>query len=586
MNKYMFHRALMYLGTIILIAYLIIYFLGCSKNPIDAAVENVKLIANFHPMSTVVTGKIVDAATGELISSRDAQVTILSANSSDIIDLSGKEKSDFISESGFLAFGLKKNILFSENTPYNLRVMVHVDGYISSGTNINVTSEAGCQFILRMVNIDNPPEGVVVVRSEAGETDLNGITQYEKVIETPGELETQTYAKVRIPESIKILDKNGLPLQGSLNAVVAYFSNQSSSALQSFPGGFDANIRNSITGELEDGTFISGGFVAVEIFDQSGRQAKTFNKTTQNLAKMNSTQDGENAAIEFSVQVPGETINPETNSPVKENDTIGIWSYDLSSGEWQDEGVDTLKGADDNGNYTVTFPVEHLSYWNLDWKGLRCEKSGTIKFISNKPNVRLLVRMVRRIGGGFIREVYVTPAIDPVLGFLNAPANLPVTLYIYAPCNILVGVVEIDDLCSFGYREVEVTVPSNPNAPDGEKELRCQFTAVCNDTIAGIATEIRPTMPVWVKRENECENGSYWDFLDLMQDGKIKLTLAVPETYCFAAVYNGKYKEVTIDVREDNSLFVYEKQKVYKSYLKDGLLTFDVIDEPEICNEL
>ncbi len=69
------------------------------------------------------------------------------------------------------------------------------------------------------------------------------------------------------------------------------------------PDGFDGELPSDITSP-DSVTFISAGFVAIEIGDESGNKVSSF--------------DGEGVTLAF--EVPKSTINPQTGEPLSLDD--------------------------------------------------------------------------------------------------------------------------------------------------------------------------------------------------------------------------------------------------------------------------
>ena len=80
-----------------------------------------------------------------------------------------------------------------------------------------------------------------------------------------------------------------------------------------------------------------------------------------------------NGTATMILEIPPGTLNPKTQTPYKEGDTIEIWDFDETKGIW-------LRGLDDAGNeidaivevdtatgkLVARFTVPHFSWWNVD----------------------------------------------------------------------------------------------------------------------------------------------------------------------------------------------------------------------------
>jgi len=286
-----------------------------------------------------IGGQILDSTTGKII---DKKINISVTGK----DISKVDKTEFVAESGLITVTLKKGNKPSSTNPLDITVVAQTDGYFSSSSNIKLTQPDASLFTIKLVSMTTPPEGIAT----AEDTGLAG--NDGKLLKTLSiqlkEGKTNTEANLNFTEGTVITDKDGKPLSGDLKANVGFFSNGNQNALSSFPGGFSPTVENK-DGKDESGSFVTGGFISVDIEDSTGKKATNFNKP-----------------VELTMQVPKGTMNPETGNEVKNGDKIDIWSYESTSGQWKHEGAGTAK-ADTSGNFNVNYTVTHLSYWNLDW---------------------------------------------------------------------------------------------------------------------------------------------------------------------------------------------------------------------------
>ena len=206
-------------------------------------------------------------------------------------------------------------------------------------------------------------------------------------------------AKLSIPAGTGFIGEDGQPFTpvGEVSVSMMLFSadpkglaDDENNPLYLFPGGLSPD---GVDGELpsdiaspDSVTFISAGFVAIEIGDESGNKVSSF--------------DGEGVNLEF--EVPKSTVNPQTGEPLALDDgTIPIWSYTDSTGKWRYEGDAVIEQENEN-TFTVSKPVTHLSYYNLDWYGQdRCQLDVDVVDANGDPNNQKLRLSFARAGGGW-----------------------------------------------------------------------------------------------------------------------------------------------------------------------------------------
>ncbi len=206
-------------------------------------------------------------------------------------------------------------------------------------------------------------------------------------------------ARLSIPAGTGFIGEDGQPFTpaGDVSVSMMLFSadpkglaDDENNPLYLFPGGlspdgFDGELPSDITSP-DSVTFISAGFVAIEIGDEGGNKVSSF--------------DGEGVTLEF--EVPKSTVNPQTGDPLALDDgTIPIWSYTDSTGKWRYEG-DAVIEQENEGTFTVSKPITHLSYYNLDWYGQdRCKLDVDVVDANGDPNNQKLRLSFAKAGGGW-----------------------------------------------------------------------------------------------------------------------------------------------------------------------------------------
>ncbi|QTL37055.1 hypothetical protein [Pseudoalteromonas viridis] len=205
---------------------------------------------------------------------------------------------------------------------------------------------------------------------------------------------------VTLDNGTKFLDKDNQPLQSVPTLTVAYFGNEATrstseadsvatqdSSLDAFPGGLGLTVAENDTTNRE-GSFATGGFVAIELVDENNNKVDNFDggsikvamkidKNTSNTCPMTFTGDpSDAAAIKAAAEADGtgmfkngvctKSVAPEK---IEVNDIFPVWSYDEDAGKWSFESYGVVQ-ADADANATthnVAVSVNHLSYWNLDF---------------------------------------------------------------------------------------------------------------------------------------------------------------------------------------------------------------------------
>ena len=443
------------------------------KNP----TEDVKLIINFEPIKTYVNVEFVDASTGELIveeSRNDIHVIISGTNQDAVIDNIGQQHESYEIIDGTLSLGLNPNNPFvpTKDNPIRFNVVASSEGYISTSKSIYIISEGNYFVEISMVEINNPPVGVSIIEKTGVGELVDGQIQNEVIINTNNQK-----AQLIIPEGLVMKDASGVKLNGKLNILLAHFNNLEETSLTSFPGGLIASVTNN--GLTEDGVFFSGGFAAIEISDESGRQANSFSNGTVNLL----------------MQVPAETYNPETGTPVIVGDDIPLYSYAPETGEWAFEEILTI--IEQRNVLGISANLTHLSYFNIDWfRAPTCDEGGIMWFTGDFElcsSVLIRAKTYKQSDGTYMASTYGYVSEGEPFTLIHVPDGIPVfidwysKIYDYYEVAPEADPTYVDDLCS----DEEYTIPivlRDENTQIEEIKIECSGYCANNPNV-----EIKPT---------------------------------------------------------------------------------------------
>ncbi|QLJ08941.1 hypothetical protein IT970_03590 [Pseudoalteromonas sp. A41-2] len=201
---------------------------------------------------------------------------------------------------------------------------------------------------------------------------------------------------VKIKNGTQFLTKDGTALTSAPQMTVAYFANEATrndteteadatenSSLDAFPGGLALSVANPDgTDSTVDGSFTSGGFVAIELVDDEGNKVSTFGPGNSITVAM---QVDKNTSNPCPVSLPAGTTDVATyaeangyskgtctlTTPTARKLAVGdifpVWSYDEDAGKWSFESYGEVKDNGSADTFDVTVDVNHLSYWNLDY---------------------------------------------------------------------------------------------------------------------------------------------------------------------------------------------------------------------------
>ncbi|MGF1749186.1 beta strand repeat-containing protein [Vibrio cionasavignyae] len=249
-------------------------------------------------------------------------------------------------------------------------------------------------------------------------------------------------AALTIPAGTSFLDKSGnafVPI-GDVTVSLMLLSadpngiaDESNNPLYLFPGGLSPK---GVLGDLPDDvtspdslTFISAGFAAIEISDESGQRVSSF--------------DGGQVTLTF--DVPKTTTNPNTGLPLSLQDgVIPIWSYTSSTGKWQYEGNAAIL-QENAETFTVSKAITHLSYYNLDWYGQeKCKLEVDVVDKDGVANNQKLRLSFAKSGGGWAYKPSGWGDNPEKLDIYNVPAFAGHFDLLDSQGNSLLASIEVD----------------------------------------------------------------------------------------------------------------------------------------------
>lgn len=315
--------------------------------PFEFNEDDLDINLNFNIIKTKVAVNLIDAATQLPVGESSpvlVSVSILGDDRNQVIDMDAYFKTVFESTDGFVEFGTNPyGKIPTESNPVKLVVVVEAAGYLQTSLPLNLVRQGVLEVEIPMVQISNPCDGVdIKVSSSAGFAD-DGILRDDLNAQTD-----DRKLKILVKKGTLLTDRDGSKLNGELSVTLGYFSPTNEESLSAFPGGFTVTVKDA-DGQMRDGNFVTAGFAAIEISDQSGKLAAGF----------------DSGSLILDMVVDSEVINYETNEKVKEGDVIPIWSYDVETGKWAFEENMTVKPGPHG--LEITKEVHHLSWYNLDW---------------------------------------------------------------------------------------------------------------------------------------------------------------------------------------------------------------------------
>ncbi len=129
------------------------------------------LILDFNFFRTRISVKLIDAKTGELVSS-EAVIRFAGANGSDIVSFAGKKNEELYTTQGQLEVAVDPNVSISEDSPFQFAIHVDAAGYHNTSKGVQFTAEGkkNIELILNSLQDDEETELDGDMNVEDGDT--------------------------------------------------------------------------------------------------------------------------------------------------------------------------------------------------------------------------------------------------------------------------------------------------------------------------------------------------------------------------------------------------------------------------------
>ncbi|RVU83423.1 hypothetical protein EOL70_17000 [Leucothrix sargassi] len=268
-------------------------------------------------------------------------------------------------------------------------------------------------------------ESVEVVDDEGNAVVVQGqVSRIQSDTEVTEEGEKEVVAEVLVPVAVVPTTSSGVEAVGAITVTAAVYQNDSEESIAAFPGGLGVGddvdnldeapelISDDGTASEDDATFVSAGFISLEVTDADGNDITEFSGSTG----VDIDGDGtEEEGLLVTSLIPKTTINPESGELLALGDTVPVWSYDDQTAKWEFDGNAKIFESADDENWRARFAATHLSYWNLDWRATRCagyttDATAPLEFLSaftGQRDTRQLKVTMTRAGNGYFNTRYV-----------------------------------------------------------------------------------------------------------------------------------------------------------------------------------
>jgi len=508
-------------------------FSSCKKIEDPKSDRDSKDTITYDLLKTRIFIQFRDASTNELIipdETNELSVKIIGKSKDAVVDIVGLKSDSFIAKQGFLSLGLVSSSEFipSPESPISFTIVSELTKYLTSRKEINITSEGDYMLKVFMIDVDNPPDGVVIDHAYNVGVLINGVLQEDITVST-----SRNEAKIVIPAGIKLIRDDSINLAGKLNVTLAYFNSRYDGSLAAAPGGIIGTVLNH--NSTNTGVFFPASLIAFNITDSDNHPVSRF----------------ENTGLEITTTISKHSYNPVSASPIVAGDSVPLYTYLADTGLWKFDSWAYITDTLFNGLYSVV-RTQGLDCVSYSWfESNNCNGSSKFKLsgaCSQCGSVTIDGTVRKQADNSFVSSITVIGNGDMYSGIPFSTGNTPV--YIdwdqgneCNSCSVNQGSshVLIDNMCS----QSQIEIPLQDNSP-----TTISITATFQGTCATDKNVlILPSYGVWIRPID----ANCWRWVS-MKNGVAQICdIVYGNTYMLGTYYDESWQEWEITVNEEQS---------------------------------
>lgn len=487
---------------------------ACKKIENPNSDLDIKDTLKYDYIDTRVFVEFTDAKTNKYLTSNQGdviRVEVSGASSEIVRDIIGVEHEYYYPQEGFVSFGLLPETLPTESNPIRFSIKSTIYGYLTQSREISICEPGDYYIKVSMINLSDPPEGVIVETLNNVGNLYNGVVFEDVTIST-----SNMEASVTIPSGTKLLDADTNILSGKLNLTLVYLNPETDMGLKTMQSGIVSTVLNNGSHNV---LFSPGNIFELEIADSDWKKASII----------------EEKKLKYTALISSSVLNPVTGNFYSPGNKINFCVFNSESGVWTNQSTDTIKA----GNYLTGTTNQTGSFNFGNFKVNSCNGSSGFKLTGSCAdcNSVLLGGVLRKSSdNSFISEIRIagthgitnffsgTTGSEPVyIDWDNNPdSNTCIVNPAFSPSNI-------DNMCS----QTALNLPLMEMTPglsvEGTFHGRCPI-----DT----NYIILPSFGIWVRNINS----SVWNWHSMV-NGKAQLCNLVPgETYVVGMYFDNSWQ--------------------------------------------
>ena len=330
---------------------LILALSGCSSsNDIGTEEPEPPIVIVTPPeaptaLSVVISGSVVDSASGAVIDGATVSFYENGEVASNILDVDGNMVTSIAVSDGSFEVTTSNNIT-------SFKMVATADDYSSDSLDVSL-EEDDETVTVQLGLLSDEAEGVAAVAVEAAVVDATVAEEITVTTEEadPAEDAPDGSVDVVIPAAVQLQDADGNAVAGdTLTVDVTYV--ESTEADDTQPDDEGTSIADVIPEGLNsdaaaDEVLVPVGVAEVNM-DIDGISVKEFS-----------------SPITITINLPSDTEIPSAGRVVAEGDQFGVRSYDEQTLTWKTEGNNAIVGAAVGDTFPAALEIDHLTFFAL-----------------------------------------------------------------------------------------------------------------------------------------------------------------------------------------------------------------------------
>lgn len=329
----------------ILLITLITILISCDFDQLNNIQDTFTLTVNSKAVISKIDVRMLNANGGKEITS-DITIEFSGIAANKIYTVNGKK--DFKLDNGFITVGLEKGTVVDANNPLEATLTIFGDGFVTKEQSIFFDGTPNRSIDIALLEINNLPDGITM--QTYTQNLVEGKTTEDLTITIPSENNTNNEVEIFIEKGTPVEDENGnLITDNQILLDITTYDNEKYTDIDKNP----ALIFNPIS-EFPGGVVVDNAVEAKTKNYKNSASSKSYNLSSNisRAFRRIGTRSQYPLPKIYTVNIPSDLFNPETNENVKAGDNIYFFFF-TKKGEVRGKATRTIEGNPFRGNLFV-----------------------------------------------------------------------------------------------------------------------------------------------------------------------------------------------------------------------------------------